>query len=205
MRGDRFNPDFVEKRRASLERFLKKLAVHPVLQRAESLRIFLESRDWSSDLAEQNKKRQDEGRLDTIGDALLNAFAKIKKPEEKFVIMRDEVDKLEENLQGLEKLEQRILKRQEELEGDYREFGGAVAGLGNLETGLTEPLHRFAHTVASYATIMNELVRCLSFFFLTSPCRMEVLTSIIDSFSHFSFHYSNLVNTGGCRVFVAAS
>ncbi|KAG0372769.1 intercellular trafficking and secretion [Mortierella sp. AD032] len=157
VRGDRFNPDFVEKRRASLERFLKKLAVHPVLQRAESLRIFLESRDWNSDLAEQNKKRQDEGRLDTIGDALLNAFAKIKKPEERFVVMRDEVDKLEENLQGLEKLEQRILKRQEELEGDYREFGGAVAGLGNLETGLTEPLHRFAHTVASYATIMNEL------------------------------------------------
>ncbi|KAF9995426.1 intercellular trafficking and secretion [Entomortierella chlamydospora] len=157
VRGDRFNPEFIEKRRASLERFLKKIAVHPVLQRAECFRVFLDSRDWNSDLALQNKKRQDEGRLDTIGDALLNAFAKIKKPDEKFVIMRDEVDKLEENLQGLERLEQRILKRQEELEIDYREFGGAVAGLGNLETGITEPLHRFAHTVASYATILNEL------------------------------------------------
>ncbi|KAF9191586.1 intercellular trafficking and secretion [Haplosporangium sp. Z 27] len=157
VRGDRFNPEFIEKRRASLERFLKKIAVHPVLQRAECLRVFLDSRDWNSDLALQNKKRQDEGRLDTIGDALLNAFAKIKKPDERFVTMRDEVDKLEENLQGLEKLEQRILKRQEELEVDYREFGGAVAGLGNLETGITEPLHRFAHTVASYATILNEL------------------------------------------------
>ncbi|KAF9115673.1 intercellular trafficking and secretion [Mortierella sp. AM989] len=156
VRGDRFNPEFIEKRRASLERFLKKIAVHPVLQRAECLRVFLDSRDWNSDLAQQNKKRQDEGRLDTIGDALLNAFAKIKKPDEKFVAMRDEVDKLEENLQGLERLEQRILKRQEELEVDYREFGGAVAGLGNLETGITEPLHRFAHTVASYATILNE-------------------------------------------------
>ncbi|KAI1297946.1 intercellular trafficking and secretion [Mortierella claussenii] len=157
VRGDRFSPEFVEKRRASLERFLKKIAVHPTLQRAESLRVFLDSRDWNSDLAQQNKRRQDEGRLDTIGDVLLNAFAKIKKPDEKFVAMRDEVDKLEENLQGLEKLEQRILKRQEELEADYREFGGAVAGLGNLETGITEPLHRFAHTVASYATILNEL------------------------------------------------
>lgn len=176
MRGDRFNPDFVEKRRASLERFLKKLAVHPVLQRAESLWIFLESRDWNSDLAEQNKKRQDEGRLDTIGDALLNAFAKIKKPEEKFVVMRDEVDKLEENLQGLEKLEQRILKRQEELEADYREFGGAVAGLGNLETGLTEPLHRFAHTVASYATLMNELVSIyLAYYYLALCFYQELL------------------------------
>ncbi|KAF9426189.1 intercellular trafficking and secretion [Podila epigama] len=157
VRGDRFSPEFVEKRRASLERFLKKIAVHPALQRAESLRVFLDSRDWNSDLAQQNKKRQDEGRLDTIGDALLNAFAKIKKPDEKFVAMRDEVEKLEENLQNLEKLEQRILKRQEELEQDYREFGGSVAGLGNLETGITEPLHRFAHTVASYAKVLNDL------------------------------------------------
>ncbi|KAG0360331.1 intercellular trafficking and secretion [Podila minutissima] len=157
VRGDRFSPEFVEKRRASLERFLKKIAVHPVLQRAESLRVFLDSRDWNSDLAQQNKKRQDDGRLDAIGDVLLNAFAKIKKPDERFVAMREEVEKLEENLQGLEKLEQRILKRQEELEQDYREFGGSVAGLGNLETGITEPLHRFAHTVASYAKVMNDL------------------------------------------------
>lgn len=113
VRGDRFSPEFVEKRRASLERFLKKIAVHPVLQRSESLRVFLDSRDWNSDLAQQNKKRQDDGRLDAIGDVLLNAFAKIKKPDERFVAMREEVEKLEENLQGLEKLEQRILKRQE--------------------------------------------------------------------------------------------
>ncbi|KAF9338370.1 intercellular trafficking and secretion [Podila minutissima] len=157
VRGDRFSPEFVEKRRASLERFLKKIAVHPILQQAESLRVFLDSRDWNSDLAQQNKKRQDDGRLDAIGDVLLNAFAKIKKPDERFVAMREEVEKLEENLQGLEKLEQRILKRQEELEQDYREFGGSVAGLGNLETGITEPLHRFAHTVASYAKVMNDL------------------------------------------------
>ncbi|KAG0294947.1 intercellular trafficking and secretion, partial [Dissophora globulifera] len=157
VRGDRFSPEFVEKRRASLERFLKKIAVHPTLQRAECLRVFLDSRDWNSDLAQQNKKRQDEGRLETIGDVLLNAFAKIKKPDERFIAMRDEVDKLEENLQALEKLDQRILKRQEELEGDYREFGGSVAGLGNLETGITEPLHRFAHTVATYAKLLNDL------------------------------------------------
>ncbi|KAF9431529.1 intercellular trafficking and secretion [Entomortierella beljakovae] len=157
VRGDRFNPEFIEKRRASLDRFLKKIAAHPALQRSESLRVFLDSKDWTSDLAIQNKKRQDEGRLETIGDALINAFSKIKKPDDKFVAMKDEVDKLEENLQGLEKLEQRILRRQEELEVDYREFGGAVAGLGNLETGITEPLHRFAHTVAGYAKVLNDL------------------------------------------------
>ncbi|KAF9976319.1 intercellular trafficking and secretion [Actinomortierella ambigua] len=157
VRGDRFGPEFIEKRRAALERFLRKIAAHPVLQKTESVRVFLDSHDWNSDVAQQNKKRPDESRLDTIGDVLLNAFAKIKKPEQQFVNMREEVEKLEENLQSLERLEQRILKRQEELEQDYREFGGAVAGLGNLETGITEPLHRFAHTVAGYAKVMNEM------------------------------------------------
>ncbi|KAF9163392.1 intercellular trafficking and secretion [Actinomortierella ambigua] len=157
VRGDRFGPEFIEKRRAALERFLRKIAAHPVLQKTECVRVFLDSHDWNSDVAQQNKKRPDESRLDTIGDVLLNAFAKIKKPEQQFVNMREEVEKLEENLQSLERLEQRILKRQEELEQDYREFGGAVAGLGNLETGITEPLHRFAHTVAGYAKVMNEM------------------------------------------------
>ncbi|KAG0239721.1 intercellular trafficking and secretion [Actinomortierella wolfii] len=157
VRGDRFGPEFIEKRRASLERFLRKIAAHPILQKTECVRVFLDSHDWNLDMAQQNKKRPDESRLDTIGDVLLNAFAKIKKPEQQFVNMREEVEKLEENLQSLERLEQRILKRQEELEQDYREFGGAVAGLGNLETGITEPLHRFAHTVAGYAKIMNEM------------------------------------------------
>ncbi|KAI7818019.1 lipid binding protein [Gamsiella multidivaricata] len=156
VRGDRFSQEFVEKRRASLERFMKKIAVHPTLQASKNTRIFLDSRDWNSDLAQQ-KKQTDDARLDNITDVLMNAFKMVKKPEERFVIMKDEVDKLEENLQGLEKLEQRILKRQEELEADYREFGGAVAGLGALETGITEPLHRFAHTVASFATILNNL------------------------------------------------
>ncbi|CAG8675113.1 8088_t:CDS:2, partial [Gigaspora rosea] len=44
--GDRFGPEFVEKRRASLQRFLTRLSRHPTLQRSEYFRIFLESREW---------------------------------------------------------------------------------------------------------------------------------------------------------------
>ncbi|KAF9585363.1 intercellular trafficking and secretion [Lunasporangiospora selenospora] len=158
VRGDRFSEDFITKRRDSLERFLRKIAVHPTLQRVQYVRVFLESHDFSSEQATQNnKKRLDDGPLDTIGDALLNAFAKIKKPDQRFVAMRDEVDKFEDDLQTLEKLEQRILKRQEELEMDYREFGGSIAGLGSLETGITHSLHRLGLTIADYSTEMHKL------------------------------------------------
>ncbi|KAK3827647.1 MAG: hypothetical protein J3Q66DRAFT_276193 [Benniella sp.] len=157
VRGDRFSREFVEKRRASLERFLKKIAAHPVLQAKKQVRAFLDSRDWSSEQAQQSRLLPDESRLDTMGDALLNAFSKIKKPEERFIVIKDEIDKLEENLVQLERIEHRALRRQEELEVDYREFGGAITSLGNLETGITGPLHRFGHTVSNFSNILREL------------------------------------------------
>ena len=50
--------------------------------------------------------------LDTLSDTLLNAFTKIKKPDERFVDMKEIVDKLEDNLNIVERLYSRIGKRQ---------------------------------------------------------------------------------------------
>jgi sorting nexin-4 len=49
--------------------------------------------------------------IDTIGDSLLNAFAKIRKPEQQFVDMRERVDRLEDNFNILEKTLTRTNKR----------------------------------------------------------------------------------------------
>ena len=49
--------------------------------------------------------------IDTIGDSLLNAFVKIRKRDERFVQMRERVDRLEENLNLLEKTQARTNKR----------------------------------------------------------------------------------------------
>ncbi|KAK3828344.1 MAG: hypothetical protein J3Q66DRAFT_11995 [Benniella sp.] len=133
------------------------IAASPVLQAKKQVRAFLDSRDWSSEQAQQSRLLPDESRLDTMGDALLNAFSKIKKPDERFIVIKDEIDKLEENLVQLERIEHRALRRQEEFEVDYREFGGAITSLGNLETGITGPLHRFGHTVSNFSTILREL------------------------------------------------
>ena len=43
--GDRFSPEFIEKRRSSLECYLTSIARHPILQTSVSLRRFLESSD----------------------------------------------------------------------------------------------------------------------------------------------------------------
>lgn len=51
--------------------------------------------------------------LESFGDALMNAFSKIQKPDQRFLDMKDYVDKFEDNLKHIEKLYSRISSRQE--------------------------------------------------------------------------------------------
>src|ERR1700733_952648 len=51
------------------------------------------------------------GLLDNISDTLLNAFARVRKPDERFLDMREQVDKVEEGLVLSERLWNRIRGR----------------------------------------------------------------------------------------------
>jgi sorting nexin-1/2 len=55
----RFDVDFVESRRAALERMLNKSAAHPILQHDSDLKLFLESEAFNVDI--KNKERKDVG------------------------------------------------------------------------------------------------------------------------------------------------
>lgn len=153
--SDRFSPDFLEKRRSSLERYLNRIARHPTLRTSPSLRTFLEARDFNASAAE---KQKNSGTVfDNLGDTLLNAFAKIKKKDDKFVEMKETADKLEENLGSIEKLYQRVIKRQGELEQEYIDFSNAIMTLGSMETGMTDALNAFAQTLDKYIHLMKDM------------------------------------------------
>ncbi|KAF1947255.1 beta-xylosidase [Clathrospora elynae] len=61
----RFEADFVESRRAALERMLSKSATHPVLQHDGDLKLFLESDAFNVDI--KNKERKDVGLSESKG------------------------------------------------------------------------------------------------------------------------------------------
>lgn len=54
---------------------------------------------------------QNNGLMDNISDTLLNAFSKVRKPDERFLAMRENVDKFEERLNVSERLWNRIHSR----------------------------------------------------------------------------------------------
>lgn len=157
--GDRFSPEFMERRRLELHRFLQRIARHPMLQRSTLLRAFLESTEWHvymhQHLAHPPGPEPAPGLIDNISDTLLNAFARVRKPDERFLEMRESVDKFEDGLVLSERLWNRIRGRTNDLMTDYHDLAVAVQGLGFLESGITDPLNHFSNTLLEFSALLR--------------------------------------------------
>ncbi|KAF8898992.1 hypothetical protein BD779DRAFT_1486535 [Infundibulicybe gibba] len=165
--GDRFSPEFMERRRLDLHRFLQRLSRHPTLQRSTLVRAFFESTEWHvhmhQHIAHPPGPEPSPGIIDNISDTLLNAFARVRKPDERFLSMREDVDKFEEGLVVSERLFNRVRSRTsdgnpesgEDLTADYHDLAVAVQGLGFLESGITDPLNHFSNTLLEFSALMR--------------------------------------------------
>ncbi|GAA95370.1 uncharacterized protein L969DRAFT_84865 [Mixia osmundae IAM 14324] len=160
IKGDRFSTEFVERRRADLERFLQRLARHPTLSRSRLLQAFLESTEWTvtmhKHLAHPPIPDSPPSLLDNISDTLVNAFTKVRKPDERFTELREQLDKFEESIDRIERLHHRMKGRTGDLSQDYADFSGSIEGLGFLESGITEPLARFASSLDEFEATLKD-------------------------------------------------
>ncbi|KAJ1999332.1 intercellular trafficking and secretion [Coemansia thaxteri] len=133
--GDRFSEEFVGKRKHGLERFVRRIVLHPLLRCSQHLTVFLEAKDWSSEY--EIKAKSENGVLDSIGDTLMNTFSKVRKRDERFIEMRDTLVRLGDNLGRTQRLFLRVTKRQHDLQQAYEELGTGLVDLGDIETGMT--------------------------------------------------------------------
>ncbi|KII94125.1 hypothetical protein PLICRDRAFT_36357 [Plicaturopsis crispa FD-325 SS-3] len=169
--GDRFSPEFMERRRLDLHRFMQRVSRHPTLQRSTLVRAFFESTEWHvhmhQHLAHPPGPEPSPGLIDNISDTLLNAFARVRKPDERFLSMREGVDKFEEGLVVSERLWGRVRSRTndgnldsgEDLTADYHDLAVAVQGLGFLESGITDPLNHFSNTLLEFSALLRHLTQ----------------------------------------------
>lgn len=164
--GDRFGPEFVEKRRFDLHRFLERLARHPTLQRSTLIREFFESTEWNVQMHthlahpphpdDRDRSPTSPAKLlDAVSDTLLNAFARVRKPDDRFIDMRDSGDRFIEALAVQERLWGRTRSRTIDMAADYHDLAVAVQGLGFLESGITEPLNHFSNTLLEFSALLK--------------------------------------------------
>ncbi|GAA5918476.1 hypothetical protein JCM1841_003988 [Sporobolomyces salmonicolor] len=159
--GDRFSPEFIERRRVDLERFLQRVSRHHKLSRTAIFQNFLESTEWNvykhkHTAASAQSDDPPSGLLDNLSDTLLNAFSKLKKPDDRFTAIRAHLDSFEEGLASIERLGARSRTRLGDLSGDYEDLAVSVQGLGYLESGITEPLMRFERALVEFGESVKD-------------------------------------------------
>lgn len=163
VRGDRFSPDFTARRAHSLQRFLKRLTLHPVLRRSTILTLFLESNDWNATMRSRparglsSSDGNSGGVLETWTDSFLNAFTKPHKADRRFTEVEDRAKKLDEDLATVSKTVARVAKRESDLETDYADLAQQFQKLSALEPGVTDELTKFATTLQDTSEGWKEL------------------------------------------------
>ncbi|KOS21622.1 Sorting nexin-4 [Escovopsis weberi] len=164
VRGDRFGPDFTARRAHSLQRFLVRLSLHPVLRRSTILHHFLESPDWNATMrsrASRGSIASDPGGpggvFDNFADTFINAFTKVHRPDRRFIEVKDKSDKLDEDLNHIEKVIARVARRETDLEADLRDLAEQFQRLITLEPGIEPQVHAFSASVEDSAASLRLL------------------------------------------------
>ncbi|KAJ4293278.1 Vacuolar protein sorting-associated protein vps5 [Kalmusia sp. IMI 367209] len=130
----RFDTDFVESRRAALERMLNKIAAHSVLQHDGDLKIFLESDAFNVDI--KNKERKDPGLGESkgmFGGMLGSSSGKFIEHDDWFHDRKIYLDALENQLKALLKATDTVVTQRKGLAEACGDFSASLHSLSTVE------------------------------------------------------------------------
>ncbi|XP_066507196.1 sorting nexin-30 [Hoplias malabaricus] len=157
---DRFSEEFVETRRKALDKFLKRVADHPVLSFNEHFNVFLSAKDLN--------KRQGLALLSKMGESVkyVTGGYKLRARPLEFAAMGDYLDVFTQKLGTIDRIAQRIIKEQSEYLVELREYGPVYSSWSSFEDVLQEPLEGVAGCVANCCSALEELTEDMSEDFL---------------------------------------
>ncbi|KAL8943615.1 MAG: hypothetical protein Q9216_000980 [Gyalolechia sp. 2 TL-2023] len=141
----RFDSNFVESRRAALERMLNKTAAHPVLQHDGDLKIFLESDTFNADVKHREHKElglgENKGMFSSIGFGS-GGGGKFIEHDDWFHDRRIYLDALENQLKALLKAIDIVVQQRKGLAEAAGDFSASLHALSTVElsVSLSTPL-----------------------------------------------------------------
>ncbi|XP_034085175.1 sorting nexin-30 isoform X2 [Gymnodraco acuticeps] len=157
---DRFSEEFVETRMKALDKFLKRVADHPVLSFNPHLNAFLTVKDLN--------KRQGLALLSKVGESVKHVAGgyKLRARPAEFCAMGEYLDTFNQKLGTIDRIAQRILKEQSEYLTELREYGGVYSSWVGSEEELRRPLEGVAGCVTTSCGALEDLGDNMSLDFL---------------------------------------
>ncbi|KAL5009444.1 hypothetical protein ScPMuIL_011749 [Solemya velum] len=151
---DKFDPEFIERRRAALEIFLLRLAAHPQLSQDKLFIEFLQQENgWRDSIYNTDFQNKGDSRLKA-----LNASLRLKKPDRRFEELKNYSNELQTNITTLLKIRAKLADRLYGIHKIHANYGRVFCEWSGIEKDMTESLHSAGHYMNVYAqTIDNSL------------------------------------------------
>ncbi|KAG9045925.1 Vacuolar protein sorting-associated protein 5 [Tulasnella sp. UAMH 9824] len=145
----RFESEFVETRRLGLNKCVQKIANHPVLNKDQDFKFFLESDSFALDIKHRRQEGSSGGLLASFGSLTAPKFYEI---DDWFDNKRAYLDALESQLKGLVKAMDIVSKQRNEFAVAISEFADTIAALSlsDLSKQLTQSLSSLAEVERLY-------------------------------------------------------
>jgi len=151
---DKFDPDFIERRRQGLECFLLRLASHPVFSQDPLFRGFLNQDDgWKESVASSQWKQKIDNRFKS-----LSASMAVKKPDQRYDRIRSYCDSLNTNITALLKIQQRISNRTASTMKQHAEYGKLFHEWSTIEKEMGDSMKQVAHQMERLASQTNVIL-----------------------------------------------
>ncbi|GAT27015.1 sorting nexin 3 [Aspergillus luchuensis] len=141
----RFDTNFVESRRAALERMLNKIAAHPILQHDGDLKIFLESETFNMDVKNKENREPDLGQNKGMFSSFginVGGGGKFVEHDDWFHDRKIYMDALENQLKALMKSVDTVVAQRKGLAEAAGDFSASLHALAAVELSpaLSTPL-----------------------------------------------------------------
>lgn len=137
---NRFETNFVESRRAALEKMLNKIAAHPTLQHDSDLKLFLESEAFNVDVKHKERKEpiptESKGVLGTFG-INVGGGSKFVEQDDWFHDRRVYLDALENQLKALMKSMDSMINQRKAMAESAADFSASLHALSTVELSPT--------------------------------------------------------------------
>ncbi|KAL3235161.1 Sorting nexin-4 [Nakaseomyces bracarensis] len=179
--GDRFGRRFTERRCHSLQNFLRRVSLHPVLSESKVLEMFLVSNEWETYKKNLSGTLQNVQKED-VTDAVMNAFKKVHNQNDEFVEIKDKTDKLDHSVHKINKVFHRVVKKNENIVEDYSKLGLSLQELQELVCNdndkLADELKMFVEGITQLSYGLQDLNKFIDYEYLVD---LKDLEHYIDS------------------------
>lgn len=154
---DRFSTEFLRSRQIALNKFVSRIADHPVMSFNDNFHVFLTAKTWEL----TSVKKQSPGLMSRMSDSMRNMASSwmLKNREPEFQEMAEYIKTFREKMLVLETISDKIAKDRFDLLEVYTEYIPIFNLWADAESKLVDPLHAMANAFDKNSSSLKTLLK----------------------------------------------